>query len=230
MDLRRRPEGARRQGEQAGAVGVEAEHDRQGAVVAGSRDGDHPIGDLALEHHDGVGDPAGRPRERQDSQQDGGRQVVRQVADDAHGSVAGRQDLGVAELEEVAADDGQLRRRALGQRRGQIAVDFDGANDGTGAEQRPRQRAEAGTDLDERFAGDRRHGGDQLGRPRGLEEMLAEALAGPVPRRLGVFVRRRRHGVALTVAAIAVVQSSRASLARQYCSSMASISSSLRPK
>jgi hypothetical protein len=102
-------------------------------------------------------------------------------------------------------------------------------------QQRPRQRPGPRPDLEERLA--RLHGdrGYELRGPGGLEEVLAETLARAMAPRLDVLVRRRRHGVAIGTHATAPIPVvgrgiSRPPRRRQYCSSMASISSSLRPK
>ena len=196
VDLRRRPEGARRQRQDARPVREQAEHHRQRAVVAAAGAGEDAVGDLALQHHRGVADPAGGARQGEDAEQDRRRQVVGQVADDAHRAAPRRQHAGVVEGEEVAGDERQRGRDPFGERRGEVAVDLDGANGDAGRGERPGQRAEAGPDLDEDVVRGHAQAGHELGRPGGLEEVLAEALAGAMLLRPRLGVRRVGDGVA----------------------------------
>ena len=106
------------------------------------------------------------------------------------------QHAGVVEGEEVAGDERQGRRGPLGERRGEVAVDLDGADGDARRGERPGQRAEARPDLDEHVVRGHAQAGHQLGGPGGLEEVLAEALAGAMLRRPRLGVRSVGDGVA----------------------------------
>src|SRR5262245_19688782 len=94
----------------------------------------------------------------------------------------------------------------------QIAVDLDSENRRAGIGKRQRQRAAAGTDLEKDIAGSWIDGADDLTRPSGRQEVLTEPLSRP-----GRPRQSRSVG-------------SLAPSPRQYRSSIASISSSDRPK
>src|SRR5262249_13601176 len=103
--------------------------------------------------------------------------------------------------EEIAFDHGDVRDRGGSEIRGEVAVDFkrgDGLHPGG---ERAGERPGARANLDERVVGLRIDRANDLVDPRRLEEVLAEAPAGP-----------------------------HVSSPRQYFSSISSISSSLSPK
>ena len=141
-------------------------------------------------------------------EQDRGGDVVGKVAGDAERPLGGeRREI---EVEEVGVHERDVRRNARLQRRDHVAVELDGREPRDPRRQPQRQRAGAGPDLEEAIVGcgvDRR---DELVRPRGLEEVLAETLSRP---------RTDRHH-----------HTSSSDSPRQYFSSISSISSSLIPK
>ena len=92
------------------ACRVEVRVDAQDAVLAGSRAGQHPVGDLLLQHHGGIAHDraAGCPAE--EPEEDRRADVVGQVAHDPHrlpaglgggGPLAGRDQAGEIELQKV---------------------------------------------------------------------------------------------------------------------------------
>ena len=109
----------------------------------------------------------------------------------------------VGDFQEVSLHDGKVRDRFGFERGGEVAVDFEGRDRLCAGGERARERTRTGADLDELLIRLRRDRLDDLVDPDRLQEVLAEALAG--------------------------ADHSSAS-ARQYCSSISSISSSLIPK
>ena len=104
--------------------------------------------------------------------------VVREVADDPQRGAERRE----VELERVGDVQRQLRGREIGgESRGEIAVDLDGVEMPGALDQRPRQRGETRTDLDQPVAGLRRDGVDDARDVVRIgEEILAKALPGLV--------------------------------------------------
>src|SRR5687768_3034580 len=109
-------------------------------------------------------------------EQDRRSDVVGKIADDAHGFRDVAQEIGQVDVEEVALDQVKVRKLCAEGGR-EIAIDFDGEQAFDPGCQRHRERAAAGSDLEERVVGVSVERVDELGDPRRLEEVLAESLA-----------------------------------------------------
>ncbi len=124
-DLGRRPEGSRRQLEEACRLRVHLDEHRERAVVARGRTRDETIRDLALEHQRRVGEQPGLAMEPDQVRDHRRRQVIREVADDPKpppddGVVASRpagrwgcrplRERQHVDVEKVAREDRDVRR------------------------------------------------------------------------------------------------------------------------
>ena len=231
-DLRRRREGAGRQVEQPRDRRVDAEQDRQHAVVLGAGPRDQPVRDLALQHHRRVGEEPVPPVQVDQAEQDRRREVVRQVADDAKPARrrAGRpRSRGPLRLEAAQKrDDVGLEKSAGEQRDVRRRTTCEQSPPGRDRSRRPGSAAPVaasgsvsapvpGPISRNTSPGARADGGDDLRRPGGRQEVLAEPLADGGAR--GRIV----------AATSSLTRPDRLS-PRQYRSSISSISSSDSPK
>ena len=175
VDLRGRPEGARREHEDATHIGLQGHRDRQRTVVAGAGDGDQAVRHFLLEHQDGVGDAA-LPGVPQQATEHRCRHVVRQVGGDPVRAVALEPGLGghVEEVAFVHVDAGQVRVPATRPR----------GRDRSPRRGRLRRRARSARSAGRgpgRFRGTPRPAAARWPRrpcrPRPFEEVLAESLA-----------------------------------------------------
>ena len=139
-----------------------ADVERQVAVRRGPRRRDEPVGHLFLDHDDEAREEVGAADEGADHRR---RRLVRQVADERHGGrragVCERR--GDVDAERVGRQDGERRAGELApQRVGQRAVDLEGHDPDPAREERPRQRAPPGPDLDDRVTGPGAEGVEDL--------------------------------------------------------------------
>ena len=110
--------------------------------------------------------------------------VVGEVAHNAQRPRVRTRQRAVIEFKRVRLVHPQLRLPGilLAQRAGQVAVDLDDIECSGGGQQRAGQSALARTDFHQSLPGARGDGGeDALDRPRVMQEVLAEALAGAHP-------------------------------------------------
>ena len=117
-------------------------------MIAGRRG--HARDDLPLQHEVLV---EHRACGGQQVEQDRRRDVVGQVADDAQLAAPPCRQRREVDAEHVGFDD--FEHRVLAQPRREVAVEFDDGEVLAALDQRQRQRAEPGADLDQRLAGPR---------------------------------------------------------------------------
>ena len=141
-------------------------------------------------------------------EEDGGGHVVGQVAGHPEIAVGDRRQV---EVEEVLLDERDVRGQPRRQCLGHLAIQFDGGQVGDPWREAQRERAWAGTNLEETIGRLWRDRLDELVGPRRLEEVLSELLLRPDAR-------------------LAPHHTSSSDSPRQYFSSISSISSSLIPK
>src|ERR1700728_1668144 len=180
-DLRRRHEGGRVYIEEYPRLAAPLHQDGEASVALRSGLGDDALGDLALEH-EGGGVIPGRPRLHDyPSDQQGRRDVVGQIGDDA--SRALREARAWIERERIGRYDVQTAGVVFGDlpqsgKRAVVALDRDHAG-GAKLEERAGQSARAGTDLD--YAHAREWGGRARYARREIEikkEVLPERFPG----------------------------------------------------
>jgi len=189
------------------------DEDGQDAVVARARPCCQPVRDVALKHDRRIDERNADREQREEPKQDRRPDVVGEVPDHsdrpairARRPEFARQAL-VRYLEKVALDDGDIRECGALELRDQIAIDFAGDHLLRPGRQRSGQRAATGADFQKDLVALGPDRADDLVNPGGLEKMLAESLLGSI------------HPFSVSAAS-----------PRQYCVSIASISSSLRPK
>jgi hypothetical protein len=85
------------------------------------------------------------------------------------------------DLEEIAVNHREIRRRARPQLSCEIPVDFEPEDVCRAGGERSGQRATAGPDFKKRLVSRRRNRGNQLVDPGALEKMLTESLPGEWP-------------------------------------------------
>lgn len=190
-DLWRRSEGARGQRQQSFDICRQGGLQGQGAVAVSTGSRHQPVGDLLLQHHRCVKKLPSLVGMAQKAKEYRRRDVVRKIPGDPHGARFIPQQPGDIDVEEIRGDEVNVVRYACGQRRGQVAVDFDGDDTPDTRGERARQCATTRANLEERLV--RRRGDDlnQLVDPGGFEEVLAETTARP--ERSPVTVRSRRR-------------------------------------
>ena len=170
IDIGYRAERARRHREKPRHPEHRLQHHGQPAVIRGGGQRGHARDHLPLQHHVDVTELG---LELRQVEQQWRADVVGQVADDAQRRTQWRE----IEFERVSHVQGQLPGRKLGRKPlREVAVDLDrGEMPGT-PDERPRQRGEPGSDLDQLVAGLRRDGIDD---PRDVmrigQEVLPEA-------------------------------------------------------
>ena len=176
LHLGRRPEGAGRQREEPFDVRRQLDEDAEHAVLLGARPCDEAIRDLPLEHDRRVHERNAGTVEVDQREQDGGGDVVREIArhaDRAGGTVL-EDPLGP---QEVPGNDREVRGGAFAKRLRQVAVDLERGDAPGPGRQLARQGPPAGPDLEEDIVRRRRDRPDDLDDPGRLEEMLPEPLA-----------------------------------------------------
>jgi len=143
-------------------------------VAGAGGHGDDALGDLALEHHR---DPGEEVVTGQQAAQDRGTHGVGQVRGHLPRRFAAEQPVeglgegvAVAQLEPAPGEAG-------GEARQQALVELHREHPGEAVEQRPRQGAAAGTDLEHSLGAVVEQTHDALGHPRVGEEVLAQPAA-----------------------------------------------------
>mmetsp|Transcript_49602 Transcript_49602/g.116474 ORF Transcript_49602/g.116474 Transcript_49602/m.116474 type:complete len:241 (+) Transcript_49602:2960-3682(+) len=170
---RRRVEGLGRHVEHRFDVVAPLQHHAQATVILAARPGSHAVDDLLLEHEVLVDHVVHR---LQQMEEDGGRDVVGQIADDAQPRTLGGRQRPEVDLQHIAFDD--LDIVAGAEPGGQVTVQFDDGQRPVSGQQRQRHRAEPGADLDQgltRLRVDQVD--DGVDQRRVGQEMLAKALA-----------------------------------------------------
>ena len=174
-DLRRRAKCAGPDFEERFHFDPRSEHDRQASIRRRIRGRRHAIHDFLLQHEVHVCNVLPH---RQEVEQERRRDVVRQIADESQGLRTPTQARNI-ELQHIAFMDPQ---RAIGRYFGtqlanRVAIDFHDIERVDAFEQRQRQRAQAGTDFDDRLSGARIEGIQDPRDDRAIvQEVLAEAL------------------------------------------------------
>ena len=147
--LRRRRKIAPRDVEEPARGRVRADVERQKAVGVASRLGDDPVRDLLLDHDDEAGEEIRPPHERAQHRRGA---LVREIADERHGRARadpreGGLDVGLEHVGRLHEERplGELVRKARRQHR----IDLEGEDARAPVEERPRERAAAGPDLDD---------------------------------------------------------------------------------
>ena len=154
----RRSEGGRREGEEGFDGAEHLDGGREQAVVPRAGRGGYAEGDFALHHEDGEveGGVAGGELE-----QDGRGDVVGQVAGDTEALARGRGGSGEVEVEHILLDDGYAAGiEVRAQAGGEIAVELDGENAAGARSKSVGDSAAAGSDFDDRAAGEIAEGRD----------------------------------------------------------------------
>ena len=171
-DFRRGDEGARRNIQNNFRLGVVLDGDGKRAVRFRAGFGNHALGDFFLHHRHEVRDGQVLLEERHE---DGRRDLVRQVRRDFERTWA--HDLRDVDFQDVARHDAHVvvTSERLGEDGGELLVELDGRDVSAGFGEALRQRADAGTDLEDAVARVHvRRRDDAVDDPFVDEEILAE--------------------------------------------------------
>ena len=191
FDPRPRREGAGRDGKEAFHDAIELHHDTETAVVPGPRRGQDAISHFALQRAVHVLDMADL---RQQAKEQGGGDVIGQVADDAQSPGAGKG--AEIERERVLVEEAQrsgaatLATKVLAQ----VPVDFDRVQLAASSQDGEGECAASGSDLHQRLPRPRIHRfDDAFDDACVVQEVLAESPAGAGPISLAVVASLHPH-------------------------------------
>ena len=182
-DVGYRPEGARRQLQDAFDPGRVPDEHREDAILARPRRGEEPRRDLPLKHDGRIHERQSGMQELDEFEQDGGRDVVRKISGHAKGAVSavkGAESIANAlngHVEKVALHNMDVARARLFEQARQIAIDFVRQNVTCGPREKLRHHPAPGSDLEQRLISGRRDGANELLGPYRFEEVLSKSLA-----------------------------------------------------